>query len=131
MKDLIREYLEQKGCAEHVVKGGLEGLIETWEVVVNEVAHGYDLTLDDYLNDMDGRQLIEEVIPHASKASHKALIKKLHRLDAILKTLVEPRENSLWGNNSAQEHGWTREKHWWYFSQPKQPGPDLRAELEQ
>lgn len=130
MKDPIREYLKQKGCPDHIVKGGLEGLIETWEIVVNEVTHGYDLTLDDYLNDMDGRQLIEEVVPLATKASHKALIKKLWRLDAIMKTLVEPREHSLWGNNSAQEQGWTREKHWWYFTQPKHPGPDLRAELE-
>ena len=130
MKDPIREYLKTKGCPEHIVKGGLGGLVETWETVVTEVSHGYDLTLDDYLNDMDGRQLIEEVVPLASTPAHRALIKKLGRLDGMMKTLIAPREHSLWGNNTASENGWTAEKNWWYFSQPKNPGPDLRDELD-
>ena len=88
MKDSIREFLKKKGCPEHVVKGGFEGLIETWETVVTEISHGYDLTLDDYLNDMDARQLIEEAIPFASTPAHKALIKKLGRLDKIVRQIA-------------------------------------------
>ncbi len=130
MKDLIREHLKKKGCREHVVKGGLKGLIETWETVVVEVSHGYDLTLEDYLNDMDGRQLIEEVRLLASTPAEKSLIKKLGRLDAMMKSLVDPRDHSLWGNDSAATHGWTRWKNWWYFSQPKNPGQDLRDALD-
>ena len=53
MKDPIREYLKKKGCPENVVKSGLQGLITTWETIVIEVSNGYDLTLEDYLNDMD------------------------------------------------------------------------------
>jgi hypothetical protein len=131
MKDLIRDFLKKKGCPEHVVKGGLEGLIETWETVVTEISHGYDLTLDDYLNDMDGRQLIEEAIPFASTPAHKALIKKLGRLDKIVKTLIVPTEKSLWGESVAKERNWTPETNWWYFNHPEHPGPDLRDELEQ
>jgi hypothetical protein len=130
MKDPIREFLKKKGCPEHVVKGGLEGLIEAWETVVTEISHGYDLTLDDYLNDMDGRQLIEEVIPFASTPGHKALIKKLGRLDKIVRTLLVPTEKSLWGESVTKERNWTAETNWWYFTQPKHPGPDLRDELE-
>lgn len=130
MKDKIREYLRKKGCSEHVVKGGLQDLIENWETVVTEVSHGYDLTLDDYLNDMDGRQLIEEVAPLASTPAHKALIKKLGRIDAIMKTLVEPSPKPLWGENTTRENGWTHEHNWWYFNRPKHPGPDLRDEMD-
>lgn len=130
MKDAIREHLRKKGCPEHVVKSGLQGLIETWETVVIEVSHGYDLTLEDYLNDMDGRQLLEEVRLLAATPAQKSLIKKLGRLDGMMKTLVEPREHCLWGDKAATEHGWTAWKNWWYFSQPKNPGPDLRDGLE-
>ena len=92
MKDLIRQYLQQRGCPTHVQDAGLAGLIETWETVVTEVSHGYDLTLDDYRNDMDGRQLIEELKPLAKSAAHKAMFKKLLRLDAIMRTLIVTRE---------------------------------------
>ena len=130
MKDPIRAYLRKKGCPEHIVKCGLEGLVETWDTVVTEVSHGYDLTLDDYLNDMDGRQLIEEVVPRASTPAHKALIKRLGRLDGVMRTLIEPSEKPLWDDNAVKENGWTAEKNWWYFNRPKRPGPDLRDELE-
>ncbi len=129
MKDPVREYLKRKGCPDHIVKGGLDGLIDSWETVVTEVSHGYDLTLDDYLNDMDGRQLLDEIKPLVSTAAHNALLKKLARLDAIMRTLIVRRELSLWGIGIAQEKGWTPEKNWWYFSQPAHPGPELREEL--
>jgi hypothetical protein len=129
MKDPIREYLKKKGCPEHIVRGGLEGLIETWEIVVTEVSHGYDLTLADYINDMDGRQLIEEIIPLVSSAAHKALVKKLGRIDAMMRMLTKTSEEPLWGDSTIKENGWTSERNWWYFSRPKNPGPDLRDEL--
>lgn len=130
MKDLIREYLKSKGCPEHIVKGGLQGLVEMWETVVTEVSHGYDLTFDDYLNDMDIRQILEEVTPLAATPAHKSLIKKLARIDAIMRTLVEPTQHALWGKTAAQERGWTSAKNWWYFSKPKKTGPDLRDEIQ-
>ena len=61
-KDPVGEFLRNRGCPEHVVRGGLRGLVESWEEVVRSVEEGYSLGLDDYLNDMDGRQLIEEVL---------------------------------------------------------------------
>lgn len=101
-----------------------------WETIVTEVAHGYDLTFEDYLNDMDTRQLIDEVQPLASTAADKALLRKLNRLDAVMQTLLEPARNCLWGAATAREHHWKRSHHWWYFMQPKNPGTDLRDELE-
>ncbi len=128
--DRIREYLMQKGAPDHVVKGGLRGLVETWEIIVTEVSHGYDLTFDDYLNDMDARQLIDEIQDLASTPSDKALLRKLERMDAMMRTLLEPARECLWGEPAAREHKWNRSHHWWYFMQPKHPGQDLRDELE-
>ena len=53
MSDPVRDYLQKKGCADHVINGGLAGLVETWEGIVESVAEGYSLGLDDYLNDLD------------------------------------------------------------------------------
>lgn len=130
MSDPIRNYLRKKGCSEHVVKTGLAGLIETWETIVTEISHGYDLTMEDYLNDMDTRQLIQEVAPLATTPAQKSLVKKLNRIDAIMRTLIEPTMTSLWGDAVAAEHGWLPEHHWWYFHRPKNAGPELREELE-
>jgi hypothetical protein len=48
----------------------------------------------------------------------------------MMKTLVEPREHSIWGDKVATENGWSSWKNWWYFCQPKNPGPELRDALE-
>lgn len=128
--DHLREYLIQKGCPDHVVKGGLRGLVETWEIIVTEVSHGYDLTLDDYLNDMDTRQLIDEVQDLASTPSDRALLRRLERMDAMMKTMLEPSRHCLWGEAAAKDRRWNRPHHWWYYMQPKHPGPDLQDELD-
>src|SRR6266850_3516824 len=58
--DPVRSFLRQRGCPEEVVAAGLEGLIDEWERVVEQVSRIYPLGLDDYLNDLDGRQLLQE-----------------------------------------------------------------------
>ncbi len=62
MSDPVREYLKQKGYAQHVIEGGLQHLVSNWELVVNEIAQGYRSYEEEYLNDMDGRRIIEEVL---------------------------------------------------------------------
>ena len=56
----VHEFLLSRGCPDDVVQMGLEGLLGEWERAVAQVESGYPLGLDDYLNDLDGRQLLEE-----------------------------------------------------------------------
>ena len=72
-KDPVGEFLRKRGCPEHVVRGGLRGLAESWEEVVRSVEEGYSLGLDDYLNDMDGRQLLDETLAIAPRRDQKDL----------------------------------------------------------
>jgi hypothetical protein len=119
------EYLKAKGAPTHIIQGGLSGLVKTWEKVVASVRQGYPFGLDDYLNDMDGRQLLEEtmaVVPDEERQKYQG---RLRQSDAIMRTLVEPTEECLWGEGIARTEGWTREKNWWYFSRP------LQADLEE
>jgi hypothetical protein len=130
MKDPVRDYLRDRGCGEHVIEGGLEGLVESWEKTVRQVEEGYSLTLDDYLNDLDARQLIADALPVASDqqlAESRAL---LSRADQKMRSLTEPVKGCLWGEEVAEEEGWTAEDNWWYFARPIKADAEFLAEIE-
>lgn len=128
-KDPVREFLKQRGCPEHVVRGGLQGLAESWEEVVRSIEEGYSLGLDDYLNDLDGRQLLEEALAVAPAQEKKTALQRVRRADAKMRTLVRPAGRCLWGDETARQEGWTARKNWWYFSIPVNPGEELLNEL--
>jgi len=128
-KDSVAEFLRKRGCPEHVVRGGLRGLAESWEEVVRSIEEGYSLGLDDYLNDLDGRQLLEEALAVAPAQEKKTALQRVRRADAKMQTLVRPSGRCLWGDETARQEGWTARKNWWYFSIPVNPGEELLNEL--
>jgi hypothetical protein len=111
------------------VRGGLPGLVESWERVVESVKRGYSLGRDDYLNDMDGRQLLDEALKLAKP--DQAYIERVRRADESMRRLVKPITHSLWGERNAKEHGWSAEKNWWYFAVPINAGPALTDDLKE
>ncbi len=129
-EDPVREFLEARGCPEHIVEGGLDGLLEQWENAVDDVEETYPLGLDDYLDDMDGRELIEGAMEVAAPEVRRAVQKRLHKADERIKELLVPAGRCLWGSDMAEQHDWTPQKNWWYFMQPADPGPELKEDLE-
>ena len=128
-QDPVRAYLAARGCAPSVIESGLTGLVENWESVVGAVETGYALGLDDYLNDLDVRQLLEEVWGLAFVAERELWGQRLQRADEQMKALVRPGKTCLWGAEVAEEEGWTAIDNWWYFSRPLQGAPAFLAEL--
>jgi hypothetical protein len=112
-----------------VVAQGLRGLVENWERVVAQVLQGYNLTLDDYLNDMDGRQLLENALELAPEEVRNAFLPRVHDADMKIRLNLVPAGRCLWGGIVADDEGWTEERNWWYFERPRQPGPRLLEEL--
>jgi hypothetical protein len=127
--DPVRELLRERGSAAHVTEGGLPGLLESWENFVRTVEEGYTLGLDDYLNDLDVRQLLEDALAVATVAERKAAVSRLQRADEQMQAIVRPTEVCLWGDEVAEEEGWTAKNNWWYFSQPRHGDPEFLAEL--
>jgi hypothetical protein len=125
----VRELLRSRGCTDAVVDGGLDGLISDWAGVVDSLTEGYGLGLDDYLHDVDGRELIAAVVAGVPTALTPALRRRLNAADARAKAALEPHPRCLWGDRLAKSNGWSREDHWWYFMRPRSPGPDLAEEL--
>lgn len=129
-EDPVREFLEARGCPEHIVEGGLDGLLEQWENAVDDVEETYPLGLDDYLDDMDGRELIEGAMEVASPETRRASLKRLRKADGRMQELLVPAGRCLWGSDMAEQHDWTPQKNWWYFMHPRDPGPELKEDLE-
>ncbi len=127
--DPVRDYLRRSGAPYSVVAQGLRGLVENWERVVAQVLQGYNLTLDDYLNDMDGRQLLENALELAPEEVRNAFLPRVHDADMQIRLNLVPAGRCLWGGIVADDEGWTEERNWWYFERPRQPGPRLLEEL--
>ena len=128
--DPVRRFLGQRGSAEHVVAAGIEGLVADWEETVAQIEAGYVLGLDDYLNDMDGRQLLAEALPLAPAAERLHAQARVSQADARVRAHLRPLRECLWGERVAATEGWRPDTNWWYFTAPEAPGPGLQGELK-
>jgi len=128
--DPVRDYLRQSGAPYSVVAQGLLGLIENWERVVGQVLEGYPLTLDDYLNDMDGRQLLQNALDLAPDDVRHGFLPRVQEADTRIRVNLMPAGRCLWGSIVAEEEQWIDEVNWWYFEKPRNPGPKLKQELD-
>src|SRR5262245_9236159 len=80
----------------------LPALVERWGQVVEELEHGYSLTFDDYLNDVDLRQLIARAlrrVPPAVRDQFGELRDSLQALDARFLTATVQTEHCVWGDS--------------------------------
>lgn len=128
--DRVRQYLRRRGSAPSVVKGGLKGLLDHWESLVTAVDEGYNLTFDDYLNDMDMRDTLAGALEVATADDRNAAEKKLKKLDEQFHHMtVECRP--VWGEKNARENGHDPAEQWWFFRRPTNPAPDFEEELRE
>ncbi|HSI34257.1 MAG TPA: hypothetical protein VK986_11770 [Tepidisphaeraceae bacterium] len=117
--DPTQAFLRSRKSPPDVVAGGLSGLIDRWRQTVAQIGQGYRLTFDDYLNDMDVRQLIEETLPHTTVRQHKQGTAALFELDEAVRPHLVPAPQCLWGRRAEIENGWNPERNWWYFTRPR------------
>ncbi len=129
--DPVRTFLSDRGCSPQVVEGGIELLIESWERTVDSVDEGYTLGLDDYLNDLDARQLIEDVIDLVPVEERSSLTERVRFADERMKEIVELQEICLWSDVVAEMEGWNSSDNWWYYARPRNADPQLLEEIDQ
>jgi len=129
-EESVRDLLRRRGAPDWVVSGGLAGLVESWEKTVAEIEGGYKLGVDDYLNDLDGRQLLEDAWGAANDAQRSRLKSRLKAADDRARAALIATERCLWGADVARYHGWNAAAQWWYFMRPRSAGEDLERELK-
>jgi hypothetical protein len=126
--DPVQALLRARGCPDRTVEGGLSGLVERWENVVTSITSGYALGLDDYLHDMDVRQLLEDALAMAGPSARR-LASRVSAVDEKLRQVVAPAGRCLWGDALAKRNRWTVEKNWWYFTRPRESAPALLEDI--
>lgn len=118
--DAARRYLRQRGCATHVIDGGLEGLVVDWEREAQSIASGEPRCDEDcYVNDMDGRQILHDLFAALPDEPLDAWNERVRRADEQMRPHMIPTRECIWGPRNAIRHGYVREVHWWYFHRPK------------
>jgi hypothetical protein len=117
-EDQVQKRLAELGASQVVVDGGLNGLVKKWESIAEEIASGYKLDRDSYLNDLDVRQLIEEVVTTVSDLAPE-LLTRIRNADELTKRSTVA-SKCVWGEGVARREGWTEKKNWWYFVEPKE-----------
>ena len=120
--DPIREFLKLQDYSDHVIRDGLEGLVQAWERTARTVSVEYDGMWEEWLNEVDGREIIHEVAHLTEGPDHSAFRMRIAKADELFKLATEMSE-CQWGAENEREHGWNRDRNWWYYRKPLRPGP--------
>lgn len=123
--DPVAEFLKRRGCADHVVREGFGGLLARWEAFAREVAAGYNASMEDYLNDLDTRQLLAETSSLLPPHAFHRFQPRLQAADEEFRLHSRPVAECLWGPENAEEMGWCAPANWWYYRLPEHPGADF------
>lgn len=126
--DAVREMLRERGCPAWLVNGGLPALIERWGGIVTSVETGYPFTLDDYLNDLDLRGLLQAALEVAGDSADESRA-QVAAIDDRFRAATE-KSPCLWGSDVEFEEGHSPDREWWYYRRPSQLTEELREELE-
>jgi hypothetical protein len=128
--DRVRQYLRRRGCTPSVVKGGFEGLVNHWESAVEAVADGYDLSLGDYLSDMEMRDVLAGALDVTNGEQRTAAERRIDNADQRFRELTVDCSH-VCGDQVALENGHDPGVQWWYYRRPRQPAPDFEEELRE
>lgn len=106
-------------------------LIAQWAAFVAGLTQTYSFDLDNWLNDVDIRQLIREASPMFSAAELGDHATVLHEADQHFLLATADAGKCVWGRRAARREKWTATGNWWYFRAPLRSNPELDEELAQ
>ena len=129
-QDPVDQYFADRGVSAGVRSKGLRGIVASWDAIVRN-AERYELTLDDWLNDLDLRDIIAGAMAVASNTTVADLREALERADDTFRAATIELQQSLWGVHGAggaRSHDPVAQ--WWYFRYPRRPGFSMRRDLD-
>ncbi|MEO6528294.1 MAG: hypothetical protein ABIP93_16860 [Gemmatimonadaceae bacterium] len=119
--DPVVRYLAERGVSTGLRDTGLRGIVARWDALASRATR-YDLTLDDWLNDLDLRDIIAGAMSVAPEPERQALRSLLERADGrFRRATVESARPLVAGADRAAQ--------WWYLRHPAQPGRGMRDDL--
>lgn len=108
----------------------LRDLIDQWAGFVSDLERReYTFDLDNWLNDVDVRELILEALPMFSREEMGDHALKLDDADRAFMGATRDFKRCVWGSGTARKEHWTAQKNWWYFRIPARSNAQLEDEL--
>ena len=107
----------------------LRELIDQWAEFTSGLAIDYSFDLDNWLNDVDVRELILEALPMFSREEMGDHAPKLDEADKAFMSATRDFKNCVWGKGTARKEKWTAQNNWWYFRTPTLSNSQLEDEL--
>ena len=104
----------------HVIP--LATLVERWAQVALDVAQGYTLTFDDYLNDVDLRHRIAKRL--RTSAVDGIVGAALREADDHFRAATLESADCVWGAESARDESWSPSREWYYYRLPLKHASD-------
>jgi hypothetical protein len=104
-------------------------LIDQWVAFADGLAQGYTFDLDNWLNDVDIRQLIREAEPMFGPDELADYAVRLEEADRVFRQATRDLDKCVWGKKAARREKWTAAKNWWYFRAPRRSNAQLEEEL--
>ena len=110
--------------------GEIRELIEQWAQFAQDLAaKDYTFDIDNWLNDVDVRELILEALPMFSSEELGEHALKLEQADKAFLAATRDFKKCVWGKGTARKEKWTPQKNWWYFRTPLSSNGQLEDEL--
>ena len=108
----------------------LQELIDQWAGFARDLERqGYTFDLDNWLNDVDVRELILEALPMFSREEMGDHALKLDAADRAFMASTRDFKRCVWGGGIARKEHWNAQKNWWYFRTPARSNAQLEDEL--
>jgi hypothetical protein len=101
------------------VKDGLNYLIPQWRKFTNSVDENDGSTIDEYLNDLDVRKIIDTILPLLSEQERDRIISVIDFDDKQFISKTFEVKDCMWGQENEVIHGFTRQNHFYYYRAPQ------------
>jgi hypothetical protein len=108
----IKKILKDK--SESVRQDGLNYLIPRWHLFAEKYADT-ESSIYEWLNDLDTRNIIDEILSILSDKDKTSIIHDLKEIDdRVIKKTFEVNE-CVWGDKVEKENGFDRYKNWYFY----------------
>jgi hypothetical protein len=104
--------------------------VARWAKVVESLKTGWRFDLDDWLNDMDLRQIIHDGWPLYGPDEKGAVEETIRQADSHFLLHTVDAGKCLWGRKTAKREKWSATRNWWYFRKPRKAETAFIEEVE-
>lgn len=110
--DQVKALLKDK--ADYIQREGLNYLLPKWQQVATTYSTR-ESSIYEWLNDMDARRIIDEILAVLPPAEKVKTEQDLSVMDSqVIKNTFEVNE-CIWGQQEETAHRYNRQKNWYYY----------------